>query len=60
MYVSGQNRSGVTLIYETRDAEWKQLPIREAWLINENAEGALYKIQEKRPVLFDTIGIRTY
>ncbi len=59
VYVSGQNRSGVTLIYETRDAEWKQLPLREAWLVNESAEGVLYKIQEKRPILFDTVGIRT-
>ena len=57
VYVSGQNRSGVSLIYETRDAEWKQLPIEEAWLVNETAEGALYKIQERRPVMFDTVGL---
>lgn len=59
-YVSGKNRQDVSLIYETRDAEWKQLPVRDAWLIRETADGALYKLNEKRPVLFDTIGIRTY
>ena len=59
VYVSGVNRSGVSLIYETRDAEWKQLPVEEAWLVNETAEGALYKIQERRPVMFETIGIRS-
>ena len=57
VYVSGQNRSGVSLIYETRDAEWKQIPIGQAWLVNETAEGVLYKIQERRPIMFDTIGI---
>ena len=57
VYVSGQNRTGVSLIYETRDAEWKLIPIGQAWLVNETAEGALYKIQERRPIMFDTIGI---
>lgn len=60
VYVSGQNRTGVSLIYETRDAEWKQIPIGQAWLVNETAEGALYKIQERRPIMFDTIGIRSW
>ena len=60
VFVSGQNRTGVSLIYETRDAEWKQIPIGQAWLVNETAEGALYKIQERRPIMFDTIGIRSW
>lgn len=59
-YVSGANRNGVTLIYQTRDAEWKQLDLEKAWIIQETPEGTLYKLQERRPVFFDSIGLRTY
>ena len=60
VYLSGRNRDNTSLIYETRDAEWKQLQLKDAWLIRETLDGALYKIQEKRPILFDTIGIVRY
>ena len=57
VYLSGRNRDKASLIYETRDAEWKQIALKDAWLIRETSDGALYKVQERRPILFDTIGI---
>lgn len=59
-YISGSDREGVSLVYETRDAEWKQLPLKDAWPVRKTANGSLYKLQENRPVLFETIGIRLY
>lgn len=56
-FVSGDDRNSGTLLYETTEAEWKQLPVGEAWKIRETASGTLYKLQEKETVLFDTINI---
>ena len=57
LYVSGKNRIGAVLTYWTRNAEWKQMTLDEAWLIRQTPEGTLYKLQEKVPILFDTIGL---
>ena len=58
IYVSGTDMEGAVLFYENQDAEFKMVPlIDEAWLIRETDQGALYKLEENRPVLFDTIGL---
>ena len=58
IYVSGTDMEGAVLFYENQDAEFKMVPLNdEAWLIRETDQGALYKLEENRPVLFDTIGL---
>lgn len=56
-FVSGKYAEGAVLIYETREAETKRIPVEEAWLVRETDAGALYKLQDPVPILFDSIGI---
>ena len=56
-YVSGTNESGKTLIYETKKGETVRIPVEEAWLIRKTDKGTLYKLDEKLPVKFETVGI---
>ena len=57
LFVSGENQKGVLVNYKTRDGEWTQLPIGEAWLIRETKDGTLYKLQEKQAIRFDSIAL---
>ena len=57
LFVSGENQKGVRVNYRTRDGEWTQLPIEEAWLIRETKDGTLYKLQEKQAIRFDSIAL---
>ncbi|MBR6088488.1 MAG: hypothetical protein IKP86_01050 [Anaerolineaceae bacterium] len=57
IFVSGANEKDTVLIYETRDAEWKRLPVTEVWFVKRTKDGVLYKLDENRPILFDTIGL---
>ena len=46
---------------ETKDSgSYYELELEKAWIIQETPEGTLYKLQERRPVFFDSIGLRTY
>ncbi|MBQ6519490.1 MAG: hypothetical protein IJI14_12270 [Anaerolineaceae bacterium] len=55
LFVSGENQTGVSVLYLTRDGEWLQQPIENAWLIRQTDKGTLYKLQQKGSVRFDSI-----
>lgn len=59
-FVSGTKNDDAVLIYETKDRETKRLRLGEAWLIRETGQGTLYKLQENRPVFFDSVSILAY
>ena len=57
-FVSGEYQNGMVLLYKTKDHDWVSLSINEkGWLISKTENGALYKLEEKRSVFFDTITI---
>ncbi len=56
-FVSGENMSGKTLVYDTVENVSKRLPVEEAWLIRETDRGRLYKLEEDQPVVFESIGL---
>ena len=57
LFVSGENQKGVLVNYRTRDGEWTQLPIEDAWFIRETKDGMLYKLQETQAIRFDSIAL---
>lgn len=60
IFAGGGIQEGTLLFYETRDEETVRMPLSDAWLIRETAQGKLYKLQEKVPILFDSISLEQY
>ena len=56
-FVSGDNMTGKTLVYNTAENESVRIPVEEAWLLRETDRGRLYKLEEARPVIFESIGL---
>ena len=59
-FVTGDCRDSGIITWTTWDGGGHSLPVRDTWLQKKTASGCLYKLDDARTILFDSIGLTRY
>ncbi len=59
-FYAGKNLDSLVISWTGWNGQGHQLPLKEAWLIQETPQGRLYKLDFPNAVVFNTIGVTRY
>ena len=60
VFIRGFDRTADAISYVGWSGNGVTLPIRDAWLIRTTAAGRLYKVDDPKAILFDSIGLTSF